>query len=174
MYKNICSAIYDAVQIHGTISCAERLAQRSSREERQASGPWHHPSGSGRPAGRYCNRTCRGWALARPKVVPRSRKRACRLPEGSPRRAHRVGPIGAKRCHALTWNLLHLHIAFTGFASGAAPPKTVYRGHTGRVEDRKASGPWQHPSGSCRLSGQRIYSNSTCWSGGLARTKEVP
>jgi hypothetical protein len=77
----------------------------SSREERQASGPWHHPSGSGRPAGRYCNRICRGGALARPKVVPRSQKWACRLPEGSTRRAHRVGPIGAKRYHALTWNL---------------------------------------------------------------------
>jgi len=46
--------------------------------------------------------------------------------------------------------------------------------HTGRVEDRKASGPWQHPSGSGRLTGQRGYSNRTCRSGGLARTKEVP
>jgi hypothetical protein len=80
----------------------------SSREERQASGPWHHPSGCGRSAGRYCNRTvrtCWGGALARPKVVPRSRKWASRLPEGSPRRAHRVGPNGEKRYHALTWNL---------------------------------------------------------------------
>ena len=76
-------------------------------EDSKASGPWQHPSGCGRQAGQrqYSNRTCRGGALARPKVVPRSRKWACRLPEGSPRRAHRVRPIGAKRYHALTWNL---------------------------------------------------------------------
>ena len=48
------------------------------------------------------------------------------LPAGSPRWAHRGWPNGAKQYHAITWNLSPLcSLIFTGFVSGAAPPKTV-------------------------------------------------
>jgi hypothetical protein len=57
------------------------------------------------------------------------------------------------------------------------PPESETRHpgwHTFYVEDRKASGPWQHPSFCGRPARQRQYSNSTCWNEGLARTKVVP
>ena len=48
------------------------------------------------------------------------------LPAGYPRWAHRGWPNGAKQYHAITWNLSPLcSLIFTGFVSGAAPPKTV-------------------------------------------------
>ena len=35
----------------------------------------------------------------------------------------------------------------------------IMKGYTGRVEDRQASGPWQHPSGCGRPAGQLWYCN---------------
>jgi hypothetical protein len=66
-------------------------------QDRQASGPWLHPSCCGRPAGQrwYCNRTCRSGGCARPKVVPWDQN--CGFAEGSSRLVHIVWPIPAAR-----------------------------------------------------------------------------
>jgi hypothetical protein len=106
-----------------------------------------------------CNSTYWGGALARPKVVPRSQRWACRL-LGAPRLDGRTESYHKRKtipCAHMepssTFTSLLLVLQVEQRRQKQSPEaKTLHAGrHTGRVVDCKASGPWQHPSGSCRL-----------------------
>ena len=103
----------------------------SSREERQASGPWHHPSGSGRPA-RQTKDTATASVGAGPwhgqKWSPEAENGHAGCQKGRLDRSTESHPSEQNDTMRSHGTFLHLHIAFTGFASGAAPPKTVSRG----------------------------------------------
>jgi hypothetical protein len=103
----------------------------SSREELQALGPWHHPSGCGRPAGQTKDTVTvpvgagpwhgRKWSPeAKHGHVGCQKSCLDGSTESDPSEQN-----DTMRSHG---TFLHFHIAFTDFSSCAAPPKTVSSG----------------------------------------------
>ena len=86
----------------------------------------------------------------------------CRLPEGSYRHTE-SDPSEQEQYHVLTWNLppfsnrFYLVLRVVQRRQKQSPEAEIQHPgrHTGRVEDRKASGPWQHPSGCGRQAQER-------------------
>jgi hypothetical protein len=108
--------------------CAKRQKGRLERNAEQASGPLHHSSGGGRLAGQT-NGTATGagpWHCQRWSHEAKNGHSGCQRgrldgrTESDPSEQN-----DTMRSHG---TFLHFDLPFTGFASRAAPPKTVPRG----------------------------------------------